>query len=152
MASNLGVDTWLPEAVQKTNDSIPERLALQIGEFGVAAVLGATYKENTPVVEESGAVRLIRALDGRGKVKVYDPMGLNASTRRLLPNAYFAASTAECLRGADLCIVATPWPEFRALTPEDFKVMRRLDVLDCWRVLDKCKSEPWYRAVGVNGS
>jgi UDPglucose 6-dehydrogenase len=67
-------------------------------------------------------------------VAVYDPQALDAA-RKVLPKAVaFAPSSAACLAGADLVILATPWPEFKTLSPTLLeKTMRHPVMIDCWR-------------------
>jgi hypothetical protein len=47
-----------------------------------------------------------------------------------------AATAAECVRGASLVVVMTPWGEFRDIPIEAFhRGGPRLTVIDCWRVV-----------------
>src|ERR1039458_9708839 len=47
----------------------------------------------------------------------------------------FASGPAECARQSDVLVITTPWPEFKKLTPQDFKrAAGKAVVLDCWRV------------------
>jgi UDP-glucose 6-dehydrogenase len=62
---------------------------------------------------------------------------------------------ADCLTKAQLCILATPWQEFKSLTPEDFiNYMEKPLVLDCWRFLDRQQfaGKVDYLALGLNTS
>jgi hypothetical protein len=46
------------------------------------------------------------------------------------------ADASECASMVDLLIVATPWPEYRTLSPTSLRRPgRRPFVLDCWRIL-----------------
>ena len=50
----------------------------------------------------------------------------------------FAAGPAECARQSDVLAITTPWPEFKKLTPKDFKRQAgKPVVLDCWRILPR---------------
>jgi UDP-glucose 6-dehydrogenase len=45
-------------------------------------------------------------------------------------------SVGDCLKQADVVLIATPDPEFAALTPADFTDgSRRVVVIDFWRML-----------------
>jgi UDPglucose 6-dehydrogenase len=69
--------------------------------------------------------------------------------------AKYANSIEECLDGSELCIVATPWNEFKSLKSEDFtRTMHRPVVLDCWRIFDQAefKQKLEYLAVGLGPS
>jgi len=46
----------------------------------------------------------------------------------------------DCLKEAELCILATPWEEFKSLTPQDFiNYMEKPLLLDCWRFFNQQK-------------
>ena len=118
------------------------------------AILGATYKPDTDVIEESAAVKIANYLvDKKVEVKMYDPAGLKYVLREYGGTIICSESIEECLRDADLCIVATQWDEFKNLTPQTFNIMKQPRVLDCWRILDKKVLEEAgvdYYAVGIN--
>ena len=110
---------------------------------GTAGVLGLSYKPDTGVIEESQGVALAKHLLQSGaKVVVYDPEAMEGSREQLQGNVTFATSPAECARQADVLAITTPWPEFKKLTPQDFKrPTGKPVVLDCWRVLPREKFE-----------
>ena len=59
----------------------------------------------------------------------------------------------ECLKNTELCILATPWDEFKNLKPEDFiDIMSKPVLLDCWRLLRKNEFEDRldYLAIGLD--
>jgi UDPglucose 6-dehydrogenase len=45
-------------------------------------------------------------------------------------------SAAECLKGADGCIVQADWPEFRKLGRKEFSKMRQAVIVDGRRCLE----------------
>lgn len=105
----------------------------------VATVLGLTYKLGTSTLRRSAAVELCAWLEGRGvEVRAHDPMvtALPADFRVPL---WFCRTPGEALAGADLAIVATPWPEYRELSPEEFlRSMRHPCIVDeTWFVADR---------------
>ena len=104
------------------------------------AILGLTYKPNTDVIEESAAVKIADALLQHGAhLSIYDPAAME-NARRVLGDRdiRYTASAKECLKGAELCILATPWAEFKDLKPEDFAgAMQQPVLLDCWRFFDR---------------
>jgi UDP-glucose 6-dehydrogenase len=93
-------------------------------------------------------------LQERAKLRVYDPAGMgNARTVLGQGNIKYADSVEECLRDSELCILATPWNEFKSLKPEDFtRNMKRPTILDCWRILRRPEFSDKldYFAVGLN--
>jgi len=114
-ASNRLHQAWARERVLE--------LAGDIGEPRVA-LLGLTYKPGTDTLRRSSALELGRWLAVQGfVVRAYDPAIQPVSAYRdapLLANVELAASLDEALRDADVAVLATAWPEFRALQPDDF--------------------------------
>ena len=97
------------------------------------AVLGLAYKENTHSTKNSAAIELLEHLRAH-TVSVHDPV-VSAS---VVPWAHAATDPLDCARGADVLVLATPWPEYRSLEPSTLaRVMRGRIVLDPYRLLDK---------------
>jgi UDPglucose 6-dehydrogenase len=98
---------------------------------GVVAVLGLTYKPGTSTLRRSASVELCRHLHGCGvRVQAHDP-----AVRALpedLGQAIVLCETAQAaLAGADVTVIATEWPEYRALRAGEFTaLMRRPQVID----------------------
>ena len=161
LTQQLNSQAWLQEATHKVNQHQNERIAKLVeNKLGsikgkVIALLGVTYKPNTDVVEESASLETAKALLKRGaRLRIYDPAG-NDNAQRALgnENVVYAISAKDCLRSTQLCILATPWDEFKSLKPEDFiSHMDKPVVLDCWRLFDREKfaSKIEYFALGVN--
>jgi UDPglucose 6-dehydrogenase len=82
-----------------------------------ATVLGLTYKPGTDTLRRSAAVDLARALLDQGvEIRAFDP-----AVRALPPELdriRLADDADGALAGADVAIVATPWPQFRELTAD----------------------------------
>lgn len=98
----------------------------------VVAVLGLAYKENTHSTKNSPALKLLAHLAGR-EVRVHDPV-VPASAA---PFARYCADAADCVEGADALVLATPWPEYRAIEPELLaRAMRGRVIVDPYRLLD----------------
>ncbi len=160
-AASVGSEARLSRATDAENAHQVSRVAsLVLQKLGALtgkriAVLGLTYKPETDVVDESAAVAIVQALarDGATLV-VYDPAGLENARAVLSDDSIvYARSLRECLSGADLAVIATPWPEFQRLRPEDFSgEMRNAVVLDCWRVFNAADfgQTVEYIALGVN--
>jgi UDPglucose 6-dehydrogenase len=99
------------------------------------AVWGLTYKPGTDTLRRSTSVELCHWLVGEGaRVVAYDPaigrLPGELSGVTLAPDAIGAATAADAL------VVATEWPAFRGVQPEDLsQAMRRPLVLDPNRFL-----------------
>lgn len=113
------------------------------------AILGLSYKEDTPVIEESVSIAVIETLSKKGiKLSLYDPAAMENTEDYLaqmnhegkfsyLFNITFAATAYECIRGKSVCFIATPWKQFLDLGSEELLEVMGNDsiILDAWRIL-----------------
>ena len=147
LARANGAPALLAEATDQLNrQQVPRLGAMILAKLpagGTAGVLGLSYKPDTGVIEESQGVALAKYLLQSGaKLVVYDPEAMEHAREQLQGQVTFAASPSECARQADVLAITTPWPEFKKLTPQDFKRSAgKPVVLDCWRVLAREKFE-----------
>lgn len=108
----------------------------------VIAVLGLAYKENTHSTKNSPSLRLMSHLEGR-TVRVHDPV-VAAS---IVPFAQGCKSALECVQGADVAVLVTPWPEYRELKVEALaRAMRGRVIIDPYRLVDGARA----RAAGFS--
>jgi UDPglucose 6-dehydrogenase len=104
---------------------------------GTAAVLGLSYKPNTPVIEESQGVLLAKSLSEAGlAVVAHDPMATGPAHTVLGDMARVVPSAREAIHQADATVIATPWSEYAGIAPEWVRDGRRRLIIDCWRQLD----------------
>lgn len=140
LAEAVGTRARLCETTDAINRLVPdrviERLAPYIEHGSTVAVLGLAYKPASDVVMESQALAIAYALAGRGLcVRAYDPLA-GAVARPVLNGAVLVVDSLEsALAGADVAVVATPDPAFRALNADVFAEHGATTVVDCWRVL-----------------
>jgi UDPglucose 6-dehydrogenase len=161
-ARKLGCEARLSQATDEVNsdqvDRVVQKVVQKLGkdEDATVAILGLTYKSGTDVIEVSAAVEIARALSQQGRrVKVHDPAGMRNAEMLLGESVEYSDSIEQCLQGADICLVTTPWMEFKQLKPDFFiSIMRRPVVLDCWRIYDREKFSDAldYLAVGLNST
>ena len=77
-----------------------------------AALLGLTYKVRTDTLRRSSAVELGRWLLNQGaKVVAFDPAA--HERRPEIEGMELCFNLGDVLRGADVAIIATAWPQFR---------------------------------------
>lgn len=142
LARQLGAPAILAEATDRANrlqvSYLVGLLKSKLQPRGVVGILGLAYKPNTDVVEESQGLLLAHALLTDGiSVIAYDPAGMSNAERELKGRVRFTRSVEECVRESDAVVIATPWEEFRSISPQVFErhsVPRLL--VDCWRLLD----------------
>lgn len=163
LAKQLNKPAWLQDATHRVNHHQNERICglieQKLGGFKnkTVSILGITYKPNTDVVEASASLETAKELLKHGaSLRIYDPVG-NNNARRVLgtEKVIYATSVVECLKGTQLCILATPWDEFKALIPEDFiAAMEKPILLDCWRFFDRQKfaDKIGYFALGISST
>ena len=143
LARRVGAPAHIAEATDAINNRQIARVADMVSRAAKkgakAAVLGMSYKPNTPVVEQSQGVMIARELAERGfKVTVYDPVALSNAMAELQGFALRAADAQSAVEDADVVVIATPSAEYRDIPAAAFGREggpRRL-VIDCWRLLD----------------
>jgi UDPglucose 6-dehydrogenase len=111
------------------------------------AVLGLTFKAGTDDMRSAASLVIIPQLVKAGAtIRAFDPAGMREASR-LMPDVTMATDALAAAAGADVTVVLTEWPEFRAL---DLGALRRAmsgDVLvDLRNLVDRRKAE----AVGLN--
>jgi UDPglucose 6-dehydrogenase len=143
LAGGIGAPAGLAEATDRFNREdlarLRDRVLGHAGTDATVAVLGLAYKPGTDVVEESPGLLLVRELTAAGvDVVAFDPAASeNAAAVLNGSGARFAVSLAECVAGAGVVVVVTPWPEFALLGPELSACGGPPPVVvDCWRMLD----------------
>ena len=151
----FGLTHAIAKATDEINHSHSEFIAAKIEKLlpqkGSVAILGAAYKPDTPVVEESQNLVVARKLIERGfSVTCYDPAASHNAIN-ILPDVSYAQNLEDCVRGKDLVCLMTVWDEFKKIPPALFQDSRPYFV-DCWRVIDdpELKSKVKYIPLGVN--
>jgi len=133
LARSLGLSADIPEATDRINRRQSQRLTelvlRHLPPGGQVAVLGLTYKPDTPVVEESAGIALARDLAAKGvRVITHDPSGLDAARAELGPAVSYASDVGEALDSADVIVITTPWREYSDIA----RVAGGRLIVDCW--------------------
>jgi len=141
LARKIGARADVAEATDRINNYQIDRLSGLVSKFGKPGmritILGLSYKPQTPVVEESHSVKLAARLADAGYVvTVHDPLAQDAAVNALGDKVVVAPTLEGAVRGCDLLIVATGWPDYKAIDPAWTKRNGdKLTVLDLWRTL-----------------
>jgi UDPglucose 6-dehydrogenase len=86
------------------------------------AVLGLSYKPGTDSMRRSTAVELLHDLVQEGAdIRAFDP-AVRTLPQGLNGKVTLAANLPSALKDADGVVIATEWPEFRALREDDLAV------------------------------
>lgn len=140
-ARQYGCEAQLAKATDEVNDSRVEHLIKLVLDNlpqtdNSVAVLGLAYKPNTPVIEESPAIKIINELIKRNiNIIVYDPLAMENIKLVFGDVIDYASSLRECISSASLCIITLPLDEFKTID-DSFIIHNPTTVIDCWRILD----------------
>ena len=116
------------------------------------AVLGAAFKPHSDDVRDSPALSVAAQMQLQGaSVVVTDPQAISNAAKKW-PDLQFADTAPEAMRGAELVLVLTEWPEYVAIDPAEAKTLVAAPrVLDGRNCLDAAawRAAGWtYRALG----
>jgi UDPglucose 6-dehydrogenase len=156
-ARRYGYEAKLAEATEAVNELQAQWLTAlvrsHLASKGVSSmsILGLSYKPNTPVIEESAAVKLIaRLLEDGVDITVYDPLAMGQARELFGDTIAYAASVEECVSRSSVWIVTTPLEEFQAL--DDRLVAHNpTTIIDCWRVIDPARFSKGVDYVALGG-
>ncbi|UYN97357.1 MAG: nucleotide sugar dehydrogenase [Enhydrobacter sp.] len=142
LARKIGARADVAEATDRINHYQVDRLSGLVAKFAKSgtriAILGLSYKPQTPVVEESHSVKLAMKLADAGYVvTVHDPLAQDEALHVLGDKVVGASSLDGAVRDCDLLIIGTGWPEYKAIDPTWCRRSgdQRLTILDLWRTL-----------------
>ena len=126
LAQTTGLKAPLIASIIASNDAhrawMIDTLHARLGSLRARklAVLGLAYKPGTDAIRRSAAVELVRQLIAeRAHVSAFDPM-VQAAPSDICAQVTLAPSAPGAMMGAAAVVIATEWPQFRALTAEDF--------------------------------
>lgn len=153
IARQFGNDAELIKATERVNEYQNRHLAglvlSHMSDDKSVSVLGLAFKTNTPVVDESPAVRLIQELVNEDiDVTVFDPLALESTHAVFDDEIAYANSTEECLSSSSVCVITLQDTEYKRVA-ESFIPEKSLTIIDCWRVLDPAKLHERITYIGL---
>ena len=111
------------------------------------SVLGLAYKENTDSIKNSASVLFLQQIKGH-QIKIFDPV----VPLSRVPYAEPCDNVLSCIKGSDVLLIMTPWPDFKTL---DRKVLSGsmngrfiIDPFGCLKHLDLNKCGFRYFSLG----
>ena len=132
IAEGFGAKLNLVKSAIETNDDIPLRLVERVEEIAGGllgkkiGVLGLAFKGGTDDVRYSPAIGLINGFLSKGaSVRAFDPQAEGLARRELGDSIEYFPSAITAIRGADIAVIATEWPQFREIELDD--IARALD-------------------------
>lgn len=153
LASGQGISLKILGAAREVNQSLSGRITDKIcGALDTVAgkqvgLLGLAFKPNTNSVAGSSSILLARSLTEKGvQVRAYDPVAMPAAMNEIA-EIKFCESAYAAAEGVDALVLATGWPEFRALDFDRIKRLVKKPILvDTKNLLDAVR----LRAMGFN--
>jgi len=143
IARAMGTRADIAETTDRSNRSLSgnlaDRFCTMIKPGATVAILGLAYKPYSHVAEESQGVYLAKALSRAGaRVIAYDPLANDMARSELRNQAVVLDDIKTCLAQAEMVLITTPDPAFKALKTSDFTGQKPfITVVDFWRILDK---------------
>ena len=99
-------------------------------------------------MRDSPALDIVPLLLSRGaNIKVYDPVAMPQAKSLLGDKVVFSKGPETCIKGADVCVIATEWNEFRAISALKFLELMAGNVIVDLRNVYSPKD---MRAAGLN--
>lgn len=137
VSEQLGAPLELLREVERVNKAQLERFLSRIRKKlwvlrkKKIAVWGLAFKQNTDDVRESVAIKLIRRLCEEGaRVVAYDPKASVTGARALEGcNVTIADDMYECVRDAEVLVVATEWKQFAMANLVKVRELMRLPII-----------------------
>jgi UDPglucose 6-dehydrogenase len=146
-AEQYGINAELAKATDGVNrfqtKYLADLVSTHTAESRRVSILGLSYKPNTPVIEESPAIKLIEELMSTDvRVAVYDPLAMDNARVHFGDNVHYASSLKDSFRLSPVCVIATQHEEFKSID-ESYMIHNPTTIIDCWRILDPKKVENW---------
>lgn len=137
ISEQLGAPLELLREVERINAAQMERFLGRVREKlwvlrgKRVAVWGLAFKQNTDDVRESVAIKLIRRLCAEGAVvSAYDPKAMETSAEELKGcPVRFCEDMYECVRDAEVLIVATEWKQFASANLVKVRELMKLPII-----------------------
>ena len=145
IAQDHGAPSRLIEATVGVNEARKASMAARVVKAcggsvhnTTIAVLGLTFKPETDDMRDAPSVPIVgRLVEAGARVRVFDPVGMDAARPMLPPEVVYCAAALEAAQEADALVVVTEWGEFRALAPEALaRAMTGRVVVDLRNVFD----------------
>jgi UDPglucose 6-dehydrogenase len=159
IARELAASAPLAEATDAVNRALPARIAQRLlprlTRARTVGILGLAYKPDTPVITESQSIDIARSLAATGvRVLAHDPLAGRSAAAALGARVEIADDLRQVIAQADVILVTTPDPAYRALGAADFAdAQPDLLVVDFWRILRaelQSVATVEYMGVGIN--
>ena len=156
-AITKGINPILHHAVDKINENIDRRISVVLRrmmdklETKKIAILGYTFKPDTPYTKESTTLKIIENLTGDSgiTVSIFDPSEPETDTP-LIYTQNLVENIEDCLKDQKLVFIGTPWKQFHDI---DKKLFKNKTIVDSFGILQNMlenESDVNYIRIGTN--
>lgn len=142
LAQKYGAQAELIYAVEKINKQQNQHLVevvlreLEASPNKTVGILGLAFTNNTPVITESPAIKLIDELIKRDiRVLAYDPLAIENTRNIFGSQVEYVHSVESCLAHVNLAVITLRNPQIKKAV-ESFVAKNPLTIIDCWRMID----------------
>jgi UDPglucose 6-dehydrogenase len=138
VAKNLGMKAIQIEATEKINQDQNTSLIRKILDTKKdrVSLLGLSFKNGTPVINESPSIKVIEGLLlNKKEIFCYDPVPQAVENTKLIfgDKITYCSSFQECVKEADCIVILNPTKEYSGIS----KLLNKDNtVIDCWRYFD----------------
>jgi UDPglucose 6-dehydrogenase len=147
LAQQNNVPLKVLSAAREVNQSFAEGMAEKISfcleslQNKDVGILGLAFKPNTNSVAGSASIKLAQSLVSRGaRVRAFDPVAMADAKIELNGTVHYCETPYAVAEGAEVLVVGTGWPEFRALDFSKIKaLLRRPLIVDTKNILDSTR-------------
>ena len=147
LAQSHRVTLRVLSAAREVNYALTEHLVEKISNVVNSVqnkdvgILGLAFKPNTNSVAGSSSLRLVETLLTKGaRVRAYDPVAIPEAQLVLNGTVKYCETPYATAEGADVLVVGTGWPEFRALDFDRIKhLLKRPVIIDTKNLLDSVR-------------
>ena len=141
-SKNQGIEPKLLQAVENVNlnqiRGVISNIKKELGKISKKkiTILGLAFKPNTDDIRDSIAIKLIKYLIKEDAlIRVHDPKALENTKKIFKEKIEYFNSIKDALKKSECVIIVTPWNEYKLLSENDFKTMRKKVVIDTRRIL-----------------
>lgn len=158
-ARQFGVEAFISSATDKINENQHKNLFNLVKKYiqskKPVLIVGAAYKNDTGVIEESASIRLLDSLIKENvDITVYDPLAAENLQKRYGDKIKYASDLfLKNLDSYSTYILSSSYPKVEeAMENHDFK--KPVIIIDCWRTANHLKSKknvgyiPFGKSVG----
>ncbi|RMF98640.1 MAG: UDP-glucose/GDP-mannose dehydrogenase family protein, partial [Acidobacteria bacterium] len=142
LAEKYGAQAELIYAVEKINKQQNQHLVevvlreLETSPNKTVGIIGLAFTNNTPVITESPAIKLIDELIKRDiRVLAYDPLAIENTRNIFGSQVEYVHSVESCLTHVNLAVITLRNQQIKKAV-ESFVVKNPLTIIDCWRMID----------------